>query len=299
VTAKPRAYDVVGPWVNGISMGQQDAGRLPDFVIIGAMKCGTTSLHGMLDRHSEIFMSREKELVFFYRESRWRRGPDWYRAQFRSTARLCGESSPPYTVGPPGNPAPQRMFGLIPDARLIYVVRDPVERTLAHYKHQLSETGDARPLAEAILHQRYVFPSRYRLHIDRFLAAGYAAEQIHVVQSEALRARRAEVLAGIAGFLGVAYEPAMAEARDRHLTDGRRVPTPFGLRVKDWSKPGIKRLPPGVRPGVQKLVLWPFSKPMPKLHLPDEVRARLAEELRADADGLRAFTGQSFPGWSV
>ena len=68
-------------------------GRRPDFIIIGAQKCGTPSLHHCFGLHPQIAMASEKELNFFVPEKNWPRGVDWYRSQFDAAARLVGETS--------------------------------------------------------------------------------------------------------------------------------------------------------------------------------------------------------------
>src|SRR5690606_11798413 len=109
-----------------------DPNALPNLVVIGAMKCGTSALHALLDHHPEIAMSRPKELNFFLGDDggashdwmlgNWRRGLRWYAGHFPVTARVRGESSPGYTS--PAHPeAAGRMAAVIPDARLVYLVR--------------------------------------------------------------------------------------------------------------------------------------------------------------------------------
>ena len=73
---------------------------LPDFIIIGAMKCGTTSLHHYLSLHPDISVSRRKELDFFVAEENWARGLAWYESQFPDKGKVRGEASPKYTFNP-------------------------------------------------------------------------------------------------------------------------------------------------------------------------------------------------------
>src|SRR5919106_4193832 len=100
-------------------------GALPTFVIIGAQKCGTTALHSYLSRHPEVSMSRPKELDFFVEGANWEKGVDWYRSRFDGAAKARGESSPNYTAHPMLAGVPERMAELVPDAKLIFMVRDP------------------------------------------------------------------------------------------------------------------------------------------------------------------------------
>lgn len=101
----------------------------PNLVVIGAAKCGTTSLHEYLNAHPQIAMSREKELDFFVAEKNWSRGLDWYEAQFED-APIRGESSVSYAAFPEYQGVPERIVRALPDARVIYLVRDPVERVV-------------------------------------------------------------------------------------------------------------------------------------------------------------------------
>lgn len=131
------------------------------------------------------------------------------------------------------------------------------------------------------------------------MAAGFALEQIHVVEAERLRACRAEVRAEIASFLGVAFDPAMAAIGDRHDTAAKRLPGPRGVALRQAARPALKRLPWSVRGPLEHAMLRPFSRPMPRIALPEPARARLAGILRPEAEGLRALTGRPFAGWSV
>ena len=113
-------------------------GALPNLIIIGGLKCGTTSLHHYLSLHPEIAMSRPKELNFFVAELNWPLGRDWYAAHFDPKAPVRGESSPHYTNSPAFAGVADRMRDILGEAvRLIYVVRDPIDRMLSHYLHNV------------------------------------------------------------------------------------------------------------------------------------------------------------------
>ncbi len=130
---------------------------LPDFVIIGAQKCGTTSLYDHLCRHSQICSALLKEVHFF--DDGFHRGVPWYRSNFPLCSKisrrqkhelhdvLTGESSPRYLFHPH---APARMAQVIPDARLIVLLRNPVERAYAHYQHNLRRRREPLSFEEAI-----------------------------------------------------------------------------------------------------------------------------------------------------
>ncbi|HVM40035.1 MAG TPA: hypothetical protein VM618_04550, partial [Acidimicrobiia bacterium] len=106
---------------------RETGGRLPDFVIVGSMKSGTTSLFQYLGLHPGVGLPARKELDFFVAHRNWRRGEGWYRSQFAPVADglVTGESSPNYTMRHLFPGVAERMAAVVPDARLLYVVRDP------------------------------------------------------------------------------------------------------------------------------------------------------------------------------
>src|SRR5436309_16134274 len=108
---------------------------LPDFIVIGAQKSGTGSLYAYLNGHPDVAGARVKEVHYF--DLHYHRGVDWYLDQFPDEAaarpRCTGEASPYYLFHPH---APRRAFDLVPDARLIALLRDPVDRAISHYHHE-------------------------------------------------------------------------------------------------------------------------------------------------------------------
>ena len=275
-------------------------GRLPDFVIIGAMKCGTTSLHGMLGAHPDIFMSREKELHFFAEDMNLGRGEGWYRRHFRTARALCGEASPSYAAWPRHAGVPERMRALIPGAKLIYCVRDPIDRALSHYRHALASGAYRLPVDEGILREPFLRQGRYATQLERYLAAGWPEDRILVVEAEALRTQRKLTLEGILRFLDV--DPGrrdVSRVPDRHVSELKRLPSDRGVRLKRGLEPALRHVPWALRTHVERTLLRPLSTPMPKLALRAETRDALRRDFADEAARLRARTGRDFSGWSV
>jgi hypothetical protein len=182
---------------------RRTGGNLPNLLVIGGMKCGTSSLHYYLSLHPEIFMSEEKELCFF--AERWDRGLDWYARQFPSAAPVRGESSPNYTKYPKLGGVPARIHSVVPDARLVYLVRDPVERIVSHYVDACSWGRERRTLDDAVREpedNHYVNCSRYAMQLEQYLPY-FPQSSILVVTSDDLREHRRETLGRIFGFLDV------------------------------------------------------------------------------------------------
>lgn len=196
-------------------MPADGAGALPNVVIIGAMKSGTTALHRYLDRHPDIAMSEPKELNFFFGPAdppdsgddwhlgNWHRGLDWYAGHFPATAAVRGESSPGYTS--PSHPeAAERMATTIPGARLIYIVRDPVARAVSQYRHHHRQGTETRTIDDAVPDpgSHYIARGRYYERLAPFLRH-FAPSQVTVVAHEELLVQRRATLRGLFAFVGV------------------------------------------------------------------------------------------------
>jgi hypothetical protein len=217
---------------------------LPDLIVIGTMKCGTSALHRYLDAHPEISMARQKEVNFFngpatpppgddrswWRTGQWHRGVDWYADQFDPRAPLRGEASPAYTS--PDNPeVPARMASVVPDVRLLYLVRDPLERALSQYAHHRRDGAEPREPAEALLDpdSQYLARSRYAERLCPYLRV-FDREQVHVVVQERLLADPSTELAAVYAHVGADPGPAAAHRPARQAPERRTRVSP-GLRA--------------------------------------------------------------------
>jgi hypothetical protein len=275
------------------------SGALPNLVVIGAMKCGTTSLHMYLDQHPSIGMSRRKEISYFI-EGHEDRGVGWYESHFDPRFPIRGESSPIYTKYPLYDGVPARMRQLLPDAKLIYIIRDPVERTVSHYLHEYLRGREERPLAEALRPlggNPYVSPSRYHMQVERYLEH-YPLSRILILATEDLRDHPQETLLRVVDFLGVApfefdvvREANVAEKRGRSNWLGRILESPSGKRIG-------RRLP---RPAVEiaKFVNARLSTRVRRPILDAATRQELTAFLADDVARLRALTGMAFEKWSL
>lgn len=260
---------VVRGAVWGFGRATARARPLPDFLVIGAQKAGTTALYAYLHWHPGIAGPSWKEVSFFDRH--WWRGVGWYRGQFpmRSRGRLVGEASPSYLFHPL---APERVRAVVPRAKLIVLLRNPVDRAYSQYQHEVAlgrepltfedalaaEDGRTRGEAERIVadprafssawwDHTYVARGRYAEQLERWLAV-FDREQLLVVRSEDLGERPAETYAAVLRFLGAAphelpeyprvfdrgYEPMRPETRallaERFAEPNRRLDELLGRR---------------------------------------------------------------------
>ena len=276
--------------------------RLPNLVIIGAMKCGTTSLHYYLNLHPEIRMTREKELNFFIKERNWDRGIDWYRAHFRGSEKIHGESSPNYTNYPVWGGVPERMHSVIPDAKLIYILRDPIERIISHYIHEYSEGRESRPINEALkeFNSSYIYRSRYYMQLEQFLQF-FPASNILIITQENLYRNRLQTLKEVFKFLNVDdsfYSPRFFKLK--HRSSDRRRKNRVGMFLyRLYRETVAERLPPPIRWHMGQLLCFPFSSKIKRPVLDNALREEIADHLRDYINRLREFTGYSFKEWSV
>jgi hypothetical protein len=273
---------------------------LPNLIVIGAERCGTTSLHKYLGAHPEIFMAKDKELDFFVTELSWRKGRDWYEDQFRNGSRVRGETSPSYTAYPVHTGVAERMAALVPNAKLIYLVRDPVERTLSGYHHQRAQAMEHRPLADALSdvnESRHVWRSRYAAQLELFLKH-FLLERILVVDSHELRTRRRETLARIFRFLGVDerfWSDTFAVERNTRRSRQRTM-LGAGVWVGSVKVLGTPRTYALAR---RLPAFMPFSRPLEPPAADEELRRSLEDVFRDDVARLREYTGLTFADWSV
>ena len=195
---------------------------LPDFLVLGAQKAGTTALYAYLRWHPAITGPSWKEVSFFDRH--WWRGESWYRGQFplRSGGRLVGEASPSYLFHPL---APERVRALVPDARLVALVRNPVDRAYSHYHHEVSLgreplsfeaalaaeeertrgeverlVADPRAFSPAWWDHTYVARGLYAEQLERWLAV-FPSEQLLTIRSEDLGDQPEATYSEILAFL--------------------------------------------------------------------------------------------------
>ena len=106
---------------------------LPDFIGVGAPKCGTTSLHDILYDHPQIQLPSDKELHFFDNPEHFEKGPEWYASHFSEDDRIRGEFTPAYMSY---DTTPERIKEVVgADVKLIFMFREPVERAFSEYQH--------------------------------------------------------------------------------------------------------------------------------------------------------------------
>jgi Sulfotransferase domain len=271
---------------------------LPNFLVIGAMKAGTTSLYHYLKVHPQVFMPPTKELDFFVEELNWGRGLDWYEQQFERAPHdkvALGEASTSYTMHPHYRGVPERISENLPEARLIYVVRSPIERIRSHYQHDVITGDEGKPIDEAVLENpAYIDCSRYAYQIEQY-GEYFSSDQLLIITSEMLDRARPEAMCRVFEFLGVDPEfipPNLG--RDFYRSDDRISYPPvvaFLRRTLKKRSPQIRLSALGsvghhlrslLRQGDDKSPRVPFE-------LSRETKQKLQELLANDQNRLKSY----------
>ncbi len=147
------------------------AGCLPDFIIIGAAKSGTSTLFEYLNNHEEIFIPSRKELEFFCKDENFDKGLSWYKSQFANVKnnQICGDASTTYSRWPNKPNVPERIYKNLREIKFIYIMRHPVARAYSHYVHHM-RTGVTMTFEEALSKDDiYINCSKYWMQIERYL----------------------------------------------------------------------------------------------------------------------------------
>ncbi len=279
--------------------GQKQPGAV-DFVIVGAMRAGTTTLHTLLSRHPEITMSRDKETDFFIAEKNYGRGPCWYQAQFDADRPIRGEASPNYAKGRDFPGVPARLASHAPDARLIYIVRDPVSRVRSQYAHSWN-MGDLTTLPEDLTrtdeYDSLVDTSSYARQLQLW-RAHFPDEAILIVDFDQLISAPQDQIDRILAHIGAA--PLQVDDLDSHNDTDQlsRVPRPLMRLAHSRLRPLLTALlDQRARARLRQFFAVAPRRNPPEF--PERLRAQLRRDLAEDATRFRQMTGMEFRRWSI
>ena len=212
--------NVEGIQYNYHTHGRAKVGALPDFVIIGAQKAGTTALRFNLNKHPGLYLASDpdrensSEVHFFNTDKGWDRGIDWYKSLFPRKKLIQGEKTPNYINSPIAH---ERMHQVIPDAKLILMLRNPVNRAYSQWNHfnQVEApldrgwriTSFESALAEAWRGQHKIFKSLVDqglyIQMIEHLLQYFPREQLFIGIAERFKSDPQNELNRVFDFLGV------------------------------------------------------------------------------------------------
>ena len=287
---------------------EEKKGRLPDFIIIGAAKSGTTTLYQYLCRHPQIFMSKIKEPEFFSDDSVYNRGVDWYESLFARAEemQICGEASTRYTRWPHTSDSSKRIFDVLSSGKFIYIMRHPVERAFSHYVHEMRE-GITMTFEEALKNTDIVDTSMYMAQLERFLRF-FPRERFFFVLFDDLIREPADTLRRIQRFLGI-DEIHLTNEGPALSNPGRvdfyiRQRTTHLFRALPGSSRLIDHLPKSWRNYVNRQIkrsllgIWLKKRYNNQFALLPATRDRLLRIFQEPNRKLSEFLGQDLSHWS-
>jgi hypothetical protein len=268
--------------------------RLPQFLFIGAVKAATTWIAHQLRGRSDVFLPGP-EPHYFTRA--YDRGEDWYASLFADAraGQHVGEKSADYLADPE---APRRAAALLPNARLVAQLRDPVERAYSDYcmLYRRGQVGGdvARYLDRGTTAPRFLNDGLYARHIARWLDH-FPADRLKIVLYDEIRAEPERVVAEISSFLGLA--PAIEPERVRQRMNDSEAPV-VPLALRRLPQP-LKNLVAPLRANAAfKAARNLIARPVQYPPLTSELRLRLSDYYREDVIQLGAMLGRDLSTWS-
>ena len=262
---------------------------LPNYLVIGAQKSATSSVCDLLSGHPEVFMTAPKEPYFFSHDEYWSRGLGWYESLFEG-AEGClaiGDGSTTYSQCELYPNAVERIAQHLPGVKLIYIVRNPLERIQSHWMHYRSK-GDreTKPFHIAVRERpEYIDNSRYCKQIDQH-RVHHSDDRILTLFFEHFKQDPNAVMRRAFAFLGVdpSYVPEDA-GKPRHVSAKGRVDTPLLRPLRHLPGFDLVRdsMPAGLREGLRRVMKKPIEG---RPEWDDESRRYVIERL---ADDNRAF----------
>ncbi len=294
--------------------------RLPEFLIIGASKSGTTTLYDYLCKHPEIYMTTPKSLAFFSRDDNYVKGIEWYASHFEQATlqQICGEASPCQTHWPQYPQSSERIAKHLPNIKLLYIMRNPVDRAYSQYVQNIkSDQRNKRCLKieetfeESVKYNKYIIETgNYLKQIELYLRF-FPEESFLFLLMEDLIKDPKTTLDKIYEFIGVDRSVNVVE--DEIIASNQaKTHAEWFLRSRMTQPikkiPGMKTFadlfPQELRDlAYDKLISnLPYRKQMEKEYLPQkmlpETRAKLVEYFQEPNQKLGEFLGRDLSHWN-
>lgn len=267
-----------------------------EFMVVGAQKCGTTTLYRLLDAHPRVVGCRTKEPHFFSKDPDWRAHLDEYASLYPAAeGRLRFEASTTYTFFPGTRPVWDDLHEFNPDLRVVYLVRDPVQRLVSAYMHSYERGRTDEAFEDAVFRKaNFLDVTRYATQITPFIDR-FSRELVHICFFEDLVRAPGELLAGLGAFLeldpsgfgdpaALRSNTSVGGASKRHV----RHDNP-GLALR-----AVRRLAPPLYRRITDNSARAFAA---KPEVSAELRRAIAHVLRHEITEVEALTGRDLSAW--
>ncbi len=282
------------------------AARRPNLFLIGAMKSGTNTLHRLLAAHPDVFMTSKPKEPNWFAGGNSAKSEDWYLGLFSEArnATYVGEASTDYTRAPRLKGAAEKIKRFSPEARILYIIRDPLDRALSHYWWDVQYSAEGRSFVGAASRSREIIDvGNYAMQLAPYLEI-FGRDRVHVLTLEALTQDAPKVLSHVWDFLELAPADVTGGAPPQRFNPGRaavpRIPgSALFSHLKETPLWAVAKsvVPAKVRRQTIAALARPVERTLKVEELneaADALRPRLLEETRA----LSAMLGREFPEWA-
>lgn len=265
-----------------------------NFIIIGAQKSGTSSLSHQLAQHPKICFCKVKEPHYFSRNKDCAKSINKYHKLFNPEKnQICGEASTSYTFSPINIDTPARLYEYNPEMKLIYIMRDPVERIKSHYIHRYAKgTGEKSSHKGILNNSHYVNVSRYGMQIENYLEI-FPRENLLLLVFEEFLINHLKTLGEISDFLGITHEPFKnIDTRPKNSSSSRKYIKKF--RGARYLKNNLNILPIFLRSYVEKRLY--YNSP-PKIDFSNLTERILWRSLKGEVEVVEHLIGRRLNIW--
>jgi hypothetical protein len=213
---------------------------LPNFIIIGSMKCGTTSLAYYLSQHPDIFISNPDKIYFFSDDERFNKGTAFYESFFvdANQSIAIGEGSDDYTKGFNGKSekAAERIKKLIPDCKLIFLAKHPLKQIESSWLQRYANSSEDMPFNEAVIHSKklYVETANYKKQLQHYIDR-FPEEQLKVFFTEDLALNPEKVIKSCFSFLGVNSNYKGVSFNKKNISSQKNFDLPITRKLRKIS----------------------------------------------------------------
>ena len=247
-----------------------------NFIVLGAMKCGTTTLTEILKLHPEICFSQPKETNFFSKNADWKEKLDTYHRCFKKNSKIWGEGSTSYSK-PIGYKQSiwNRIYEYNQEMKFIYIVRNPVDRIISHYSHNYARNRMVDQIDTQVLKSHFLNVSSYFKQISPYVQK-FGAEKLLLLDFDDMVDSKLQVSKTMFDFL---------QLKSLHLPFNKIDTMHANNSTNTDIKSQLKRFKPGIKPLKTKPVVLP------------ETRRKIIELLREDINSLEKLFGRDFSKW--
>lgn len=266
----------------------------PNLIVIGAMKAGTSTLHDYLSLHPDIYASKVKELDYFLWN--YSKGEDWYTSNFKDNKKYRLESSPNYTkFFKDWVYAAKKMHKDIPHCKLIYLIRNPTERTLSECRHiEINPNKTIPKLLSSDPENELLTNSKYHIHIKEYLKY-FNNEQLLILKMESLIFKPDNVLEEVASFLNITNFTSQVKIHSNN-SFGNNQPTKTAIKLNE--NPLFFKLKKKIKSKlIKRLYKKIFYKRKNIFNASQKTKKLLDEYFEKDINQLERITNMSFEEW--